>query len=60
MAISENIINIQVLLNIYLNNIYLKRCSLNRCGLGQSLGNGRGQGELACCGLWGCKESDMT
>jgi len=19
-----------------------------------------GQGGLACCGLWGCKESDMT
>ena len=22
--------------------------------------NGEGQGSLACCGSWGCKESDMT
>ena len=26
----------------------------------QALGVGDGQGGLACCGLWGCKESDMT
>ena len=26
----------------------------------QSLGNGGGQGSLACCSTWGCKESDMT
>ena len=26
----------------------------------QSLGNGEGQGSLACCSTWGCKESDMT
>ena len=26
----------------------------------QSLGNGEGQGSLACCSIWGCKESDMT
>ena len=26
----------------------------------QSLGNGEGQGSLACCHTWGCKESDMT
>ena len=24
------------------------------------LGVGDGQGALACCGSWGCKESDMT
>ena len=26
----------------------------------QALGDGEGQGGLACCGPWGCKESDMT
>ena len=26
----------------------------------QALGIGDGQGSLACCGPWGCKESDMT
>ena len=26
----------------------------------QSLGNGEGQGSLACYSTWGCKESDMT
>ena len=25
-----------------------------------TLGDGEGQGSLACCGPWGCKESDMT
>ena len=28
--------------------------------LGQTLGDGEGQGSLACCSPWGCKESDMT
>ena len=28
-------------------------------GLG-GLGAGDGQGGLACCGSWGCKELDMT
>ena len=28
------------------------------CGL--NLGIGNGQGGLACCGPWGCKESDTT
>ena len=28
--------------------------------LGQILGDGVGQGGLACCSLWGCRESDMT
>ena len=26
----------------------------------QTLGVGDGQGGLACCDSWGCKESDMT
>ena len=26
----------------------------------QAPGAGVGQGVLACCGSWGCKESDMT
>ena len=26
----------------------------------QALGVGDGQGGLACCNLWVCKESDMT
>ena len=26
----------------------------------QAPGAGDGQGSLACCSLWGCKESDMT
>ena len=26
----------------------------------QALGVGDGQGSLACCSLWGWKESDMT
>ena len=28
--------------------------------LGQTLGDGEGQGSLACCCPWDCKESDMT
>ena len=27
--------------------------------LGQTLGDGKGQGGLACCSPWDCKESDM-
>ena len=26
----------------------------------QALGVGSGQGSLACCSSWGCKELDMT
>ena len=26
----------------------------------QTLGDGKGQGSLVCCSLWGCRESDMT
>ena len=35
----------------------------HRCNgheLRQTLGGGEGQGGLACCSPWGCKESDMT
>ena len=28
--------------------------------LGQTLGDDEGQGDLACCSPWGCKESDTT
>ena len=28
--------------------------------LEQALGDDEGQGSLACCGPWGCKESDTT
>ena len=33
---------------------------LNGHGFGWTLGVGDGQGGLACCGSWGCRESDMT
>ena len=33
---------------------------LNGHELGQTLGDGEGQGSLACCSLWGCIESDKT
>ena len=33
---------------------------LNGHGFGWTLGVGNGQGGLACCGLWGRKESDTT
>ena len=33
---------------------------LNGYGFEQALGDGEGQGSLACCSLLGCKESDMT
>ena len=32
----------------------------NGHGFGWTLGVGDGQGDLACCGSWGCKESDTT
>ena len=28
--------------------------------VGQALGDGEGQGSLACCSAWGCEESDTT
>ena len=34
------------------------RC--NEYELGQTLGDGEGQGGLACCSPWGHKESDAT
>jgi len=33
---------------------------LNGQGFEQTLEVGDGQGSLACCGPWGCKESDTT
>ena len=36
------------------------RHRLNGHGLGWTLGVGEGQGGLACCTSWGCKESDTT
>ena len=33
---------------------------LNGHGFGWTLGVGDGQGGLACCRSWGCKELDMT
>ena len=33
---------------------------LNENEFEQSLGDSEGQGSLACCSPWGCKESDMT
>ena len=33
---------------------------LDGLGFGWTLGGGDGQGGLACCGSWGCKESDRT
>ena len=33
---------------------------LNGHGFGWTQGVGDGQGGLACCGLWGRKELDMT
>ena len=35
-------------------------CQLNGHEFEQALGESKGQGRLACCGWWGCKESDMT
>ena len=33
---------------------------LNGLEFEQAQGNGEGQGSLACCSLWGCKESDTS
>ena len=33
---------------------------LNAQEFGWTPGVGNGQGGLACCNSWGCKESDMT
>ena len=33
---------------------------LNRLEFDQAPGDGEGQGSLACCSPWGCKDSDMT
>ena len=33
---------------------------LNGHSFDQTLGDGEGQGSLACCSPWGCRESDMS
>ena len=33
---------------------------LNEHEFEQTQGDGEGQGSLACCNPWGCKELDMT
>ena len=33
---------------------------LDECEFEQTLGDGEGQGSLACCSPWGQKEFDMT
>ena len=33
---------------------------VNGCEFEQALGDGDGQGSLACCSPWGCEESDMS
>ena len=33
---------------------------LNAREFEQTLGDGEGQGSLACCSPWGCRESDLT
>ena len=33
---------------------------LNGCEFEQTPEDGKGQGSLACCSPWGCKESDTT
>ena len=33
---------------------------LNGHEFAQALGDGEGQGSLACCSSWGCKELDTT
>ena len=38
----------------------LQFCKTARHEFEQALGVGDGQGSLAFCSLWGCKESDMT
>ena len=34
--------------------------SLNEHEFEQTIGDSEGQGSLACCSPWGCKESDTT
>ena len=33
---------------------------LSEHGFGWTLGDGEGQGDLACCGSWGLEESETT
>ena len=40
--------------------IWLDSITDSRHELGQTLGDSEGQGGLACCSPWGCKEEDTT
>ena len=42
------------------DEIFGRHHQLNGHEFEQTLGNGEGQGTLACCSPWGHKESDMT
>ena len=45
---------------IAFSNNYTIHHQLNRRELEQTPGDGGGQGGLACCSPWGCKEWDVT
>ena len=45
---------------LQLHNIRAFHYQRNGHELGQTPGDGGGQGGLACCSPWGCKESDTT
>ena len=42
------------------DDIVRKRNQLNGDEFEQTPGDSEGQGSLACCSPWGCKESDTT
>ena len=44
-------------INLSITTLYL---TLNGPEFEQAPGGGKGQGSLACCRVWGCKESDTT
>ena len=44
---------------LVLSIIFLEICLISP-KLGQTLGDGEGQGGLAWCNPWGCKESDTS
>ena len=39
---------------------WLDGITVQQMNLGQTLGDGKGQGILACCHPWGLEESDTT
>ena len=46
--------------NLLFFKISLVHHHFNAHELWQTLGDGEGQGSLACCRPWGCRESDTT